>query len=813
MEKKIELKIMQCPTCGADLKVEKPGEAVACVYCGNEIVPVVSSSSEMNRDGLGMSVRVEGLKTPASALAYLDLFFDDFDWDSFVISNTSAIRDIEKIADRLKTSSADDKNTWIFCLKAICRTYSERVLRSAKLIDGIVKKYKDDNLDAYSDFDAYKRIVKSLKREYPTVAALRKKYLVYAEKYGAQADEIAQLEATYTVTDPAVCLKDYADIKDIPAIAEHIKNKNAAIAGELAMQGIHAQQEYETALACINEGEYVKALNILIMLNGYEDSLRLIGKIDRVFSISDIWEIEGVRYRLITEESKRGKVQTYALYPFADGELADRPIVRKMTSIITNYADILYYFDVNMKIRAFDLKNKTDKLIDKKSFTEKSLTVSEDRRKVFILHVKENETLKSFYELDLANGTLTLLKERIKEICFNQDGKFTIKESVKTDKSSAKTVLSVFCVDTKQTYEIDDAKSEVCGYIDNAVVYTKPNPNKHNKSLYIKQLRENSPRVLLESNILDFCNIIAGKIYYYIGNNRNRILININPDKTQRKEISLYLKSVLFEQGGWIYFIRQSGYNTVICRSRTDGSRTGVVCSDIEEFIRYEDGYLYYINSASCLMKVRMDGSNLQTLCTRVKDVLSIDDEKVIYISADAAVNNQNEVAATTTSRAVSSIYVTDTAVGGRMKLAYDVFRAKEYDEDYIYYIEKGKAGSQRTLYRLSVKTYESEKVLTYTETAPSGGCYVATSVYGSYDCPQVWVLRRFRDDVLALTWYGRLFIYLYYAISPTIVKLFGKTTLFRAFWKCRLDKMVHSLREKGFENTPYNDKNWQTGR
>ena len=35
-----------------------------------------------------------------------------------------------------------------------------------------------------------------------------------------------------------------------------------------------------------------------------------------------------------------------------------------------------------------------------------------------------------------------------------------------------------------------------------------------------------------------------------------------------------------------------------------------------------------------------------------------------------------------------------------------------------------------------------------------SGGCYVATAVYGSYDCPQVWTLRRYRDDTLAETWY-----------------------------------------------------------
>ncbi len=32
-------------------------------------------------------------------------------------------------------------------------------------------------------------------------------------------------------------------------------------------------------------------------------------------------------------------------------------------------------------------------------------------------------------------------------------------------------------------------------------------------------------------------------------------------------------------------------------------------------------------------------------------------------------------------------------------------------------------------------------------------GCYIATCVYGSYDCPQVWTLRRFRDYTLDETW------------------------------------------------------------
>ena len=93
--------------------------------------------------------------------------------------------------------------------------------------------------------------------------------------------------------------------------------------------------------------------------------------------------------------------------------------------------------------------------------------------------------------------------------------------------------------------------------------------------------------------------------------------------------------------------------------------------------------------------------------------------------------------------------------------------------------------------------------------TATYGGCYVATAVYGSYDCPEVWTLRRFRDKVLAKTWYGRLFIRLYYAVSPTAVRLFGQTSLFQNFFRSILDPWVASLQSDGFESTPYDDMPW----
>ena len=73
-------------------------------------------------------------------------------------------------------------------------------------------------------------------------------------------------------------------------------------------------------------------------------------------------------------------------------------------------------------------------------------------------------------------------------------------------------------------------------------------------------------------------------------------------------------------------------------------------------------------------------------------------------------------------------------------------------------------------------------------------GCYIATCVYGSYDCPQVRLLRRFRDEHMKKTPAGRIFIRLYYAVSPVLVLCFGKNPAFHVFWRHILDSLIRRL-------------------
>ncbi len=83
-------------------------------------------------------------------------------------------------------------------------------------------------------------------------------------------------------------------------------------------------------------------------------------------------------------------------------------------------------------------------------------------------------------------------------------------------------------------------------------------------------------------------------------------------------------------------------------------------------------------------------------------------------------------------------------------------------------------------------------------------GCYIATCVYGSYNCPEVWVLRRYRDNVLEQSVLGRMFVSVYYAISPIVVKLFGNSRWFKNIWVKFLDNKVEKLKQEGYSDTEY---------
>lgn len=61
-----------------------------------------------------------------------------------------------------------------------------------------------------------------------------------------------------------------------------------------------------------------------------------------------------------------------------------------------------------------------------------------------------------------------------------------------------------------------------------------------------------------------------------------------------------------------------------------------------------------------------------------------------------------------------------------------------------------------------------------------SGGCFIATAVYGSPLAPEVILWRRFRDEVLLTSKFGAVIVRAYYWASPPFAGFISKTRLVR---------------------------------
>ncbi|MCW3805674.1 CFI-box-CTERM domain-containing protein [Plebeiibacterium marinum] len=75
-----------------------------------------------------------------------------------------------------------------------------------------------------------------------------------------------------------------------------------------------------------------------------------------------------------------------------------------------------------------------------------------------------------------------------------------------------------------------------------------------------------------------------------------------------------------------------------------------------------------------------------------------------------------------------------------------------------------------------------------------SGGCYIATMAYGSYDHPQVIILRKFRDEILSHSIFGKAFIRFYYATSPSLVKALQNQKKINHYIRNILDRLIKHI-------------------
>lgn len=93
--------------------------------------------------------------------------------------------------------------------------------------------------------------------------------------------------------------------------------------------------------------------------------------------------------------------------------------------------------------------------------------------------------------------------------------------------------------------------------------------------------------------------------------------------------------------------------------------------------------------------------------------------------------------------------------------------------------------------YPICKDCYDSGQKMSINPANDKKGCYIATVCYGDVDSVEVVMFRKYRDDVLIRSILGRIFIKIYYCLSPSIANfLNGKRSLNIIIRKHILDKI-----------------------
>ena len=112
-----------------------------------------------------------------------------------------------------------------------------------------------------------------------------------------------------------------------------------------------------------------------------------------------------------------------------------------------------------------------------------------------------------------------------------------------------------------------------------------------------------------------------------------------------------------------------------------------------------------------------------------------------------------------------------------------------------IKYAPKEISDNYRSEIKESLNYVESVKQGNYDkQTNKKSGCYIATAVYDSYACDEVFALRRFRDEYLSRYILGRWFIHLYYLVSPYLARKINHSSRIKKLIKNLLNRAVKRI-------------------
>ena len=419
----------------------------------------------------------------------------------------------------------------------------------------------------------------------------------------------------------------------------------------------------------------------------------------------------------------------YSLYEVVDCVPAKKPILENITKILTVYANRLYYIKLDSSICYYDIEADRHFEIDagrvgdyncNRLFFNAAHTAFYIRKKLPLVLLKKGCLKKLFSKNDEAlersnnysvlmvnlveeETARTVIRELVDVTEFHSNTLFytqadenearKLAEKKKNAQNNAKDGAPVeeeeeeqlklsfraYNILTDEDREILSDDCEIHNVIENYVIFTKYAPNAYNKDLYVYNI-ESGFETLIENNILDYFDVIKGRIYYKVGNDDYCPLFSNNFVGTDRIEIMQKAEKIITTRAGWMYVIKGSGRNAILLKISSDGKRRLLACTQFQRAIKITDTHIYYLDTSNALRVARTDGKENVLIANDISATSVIVDKDAIYYLREEYVDNDLKRA---------SLYRMDMTGHNVRKLLFNVSRIDNFDSNFIMLIRE----------------------------------------------------------------------------------------------------------------------------
>lgn len=757
-----------CPNCFNPIHYEEGAESVRCIYCDSHLS--VSQLKDSTYHGGSNSdsdyqynnsniTPANVIDTSESGLAYLEQYFELFDWDEYCSTTELVQKQILDLVDKNKYRNADNPTSWLLEFRSIATPLSKKIEGLQKTKQYIIDNFTGiDDTNLYSKLDIYSKTIDNILLQSDNIFKKLETDIKYYTRYKGDlltsknlSDELKELKEKISQLKP---VNQFEDIKEI---SEAVSTKDREIKEEYALKGIDAEAIYKEAVVTYSfSDDQSKALSLFKTIKKYRKSEKFIQKINSIFNYNNEFyrfgglifttkrdrKNEDSSFDMKTLEQKVS-TPTFSLYEIVDGVPEEKPLVKNISYILSSYGNEIFYIELNNKICSFNVSTKDRKVLDIGAlgdyvYEKGSIPFSKDGTKFFIKKkikiiestekkgcfssakkkkepVYFDETLKlnnfSILSVNMERSECTKVIDKIVDITdYSNDTIFYTVATVNSTKDVI-TTFNMLDINTKVSKRIIDHNCQIQDVTDHKIIYTLWNPNGYNKDLYVLD-KETLETNLIETNIYNYFSTNNNKIFYTVGNSQFLPLFSNNFEGTERKEIMQNVENIFEIHAGWMYIIKGYYSNRLLIKMKEDGSSRHVICSDFKKIIKLINGFIYYLDDYDNLHIVRSDGCDDTEIAHDLDSSnIIIDNNNIYYLRKEVVDASQNEN---------YSLYRMDLDGHNVRKIAFNILHMQEFDDQTIYYSYSDTCKYEIATpvsvdeYKYSHETYRVKKFISY---------------------------------------------------------------------------------------------------